>query len=45
MKIQIPEADRVYHRFPWRGCNRHGDPEEYEFSRVVFGVTSSSFKA
>ena len=31
-RIQIPEADRVYHRFIWRSCNQDRDPEEYEFN-------------
>eukprot|EP00795_Rhopilema_esculentum_P002346 gene2346-17983_t len=45
LRIQIPEADRVYHRFLWRRCDQDRDPEEYEFSRVVFGITSSPFQA
>ena len=45
LRIQLPEADRVYHRFLWRGCNQERDPEEYEFNRVVFGITSSPFQA
>ena len=45
LRIQIPEADRVYHRFLRRNCNQDKDPEEYEFNRVVFGVTSSPFQA
>ena len=45
LRIQIPEADRAYHRFLWRGCDQSREPEEYEFSRVVFGITSSPFQA
>ena len=45
LRILIPEADRVYHRFLWRGCDQSRDPEEYEFSRVVFGITRSPFQA
>ena len=45
LRIQIPEADSVYHRFLWRRCDQDRDPEEYEFSRVVFGKTSSPFQA
>ena len=45
LRIQIPEADRAYHRFLWRRCDQDRDPEEYEFSRVVFGITSSPFQA
>ena len=45
LRIQIPGAGRVYHRFLWRNCNQDKDPEEYEFNRVVFGVTSSPFQA
>ena len=45
LRIQIPEADRAYHRFLWRGCDQSREPEEYEFSRVVIGITSSPFQA
>ena len=45
LRIQIPEADRAYHRFLWRGCDQNRDPEGYEFSRVVLGITSSPFQA
>ena len=45
LRIQIPEADRAYHRFHWRECDQSRDPEEYEFSRVVLGITSSPFQA
>ena len=45
LRIQIPEADRAYHRFLWRRCNQDKDPEEYEFNQVVFGITSSPFQA
>ena len=45
LRIQIPEADRAYHRFLWRGCDQSREPEEYEFSRMVFGITSSPFQA
>ena len=45
LRIQIPEADRVYYRFLWRSCKEDRDPEEYEFNRVVVGMTSSSVQA
>ena len=45
LRIQIPEADRAYHRFLWRRCDQDKDPEEYEFNRMVFGITSSPFQA
>ena len=45
LRILIPEADRPYHRFLWRNCEQERDPDEYEFNRVVFGVTSSPFQA
>ena len=32
LRIQIPEADRAYHLFLWRGCDQSREPEEYEFS-------------
>ena len=45
LRIQISEADRVLYRFLWRSCKEDRDPEEYEFNRVVVGMTSSSFPA
>ena len=40
-----PPEDRNYHRFLWRSCDPTKNPEEYEFSRVVFGTSSSPFLA
>ena len=45
LRVQIPSEDRSYHRFLWRSCDPTKNPEEYEFSRVVFGTSSSPFLA
>ena len=45
LRVQIPSEDRSYHRFLWRSCEPTKNPEEYEFSRVVFGTSSSPFLA
>eukprot|EP00794_Sanderia_malayensis_P010465 gene10465-11562_t len=45
LRFLIPEADRPYHRFLWRNHEQERDPDEYEFNRVVFRVTSSPFQA
>ena len=36
LQIEIPEIDRPYHRFLWRGCNQNRLPDQYEFFRVFF---------
>ena len=45
LRVQIPPEDKNYHRFLWRSCDQTKNPEEYEFSRVVFGTSSSPFLA
>ena len=45
LRIEIPPEDRPFHRFLWRDLDQQKVPEEYEFSRVVFGVNSSPFHA
>ena len=45
LRIEIAPEDRPFHRFLWRDLGQQKDPEEYEFSRVVFGVNSSPFLA
>jgi hypothetical protein len=37
LQVRICEEDRPYHRFLWRDCNTDEEPEEYEFTRIVFG--------
>ena len=45
LQVSLHPEDRPLHRFLWRDCNLMKAPEEYEFSRVVFGVTASPFMA
>ena len=45
LRIEIASEDRPFHRFLWRDLNLYKEPEEYEFSRVVFGINSSPFQA
>ncbi|XP_067040969.1 uncharacterized protein [Acropora muricata] len=45
LRIEIAPKDRPFHRFLWRDLDQQKVPEEYEFSRVVFGVNSSPFLA
>ncbi|XP_071095649.1 uncharacterized protein [Haliotis cracherodii] len=45
LQIKISPEDRPYHRFLWRSMNTDMPPEVYEFSRLVFGNTSSPFLA
>ena len=45
LRIEIAPEDRPFHRFLWRDLDQQKAPEEYEFSRVVFGVNSSPFLA
>ena len=45
LRIGIAPEDNRFHRFLWRGIDQAGQPEVYEFDRVVFGVNSSPFQA
>ena len=45
LRIEISPKDRPYQRFLWRSLHEDKRPDEYEFSRVVFGVNSSPFHA
>ena len=45
LRIEIATEDRPFHWFLWRDLDQQKVPEEYEFSRVVFGVNSSPFLA
>ena len=44
LRIQIAAEDRPLHRFLWKYLNQCKEPEEYKFSRVVFGIKSSLFQ-
>ncbi|KAJ8051026.1 hypothetical protein HOLleu_04443 [Holothuria leucospilota] len=45
LQIQLAPPDRAYHRFLWRNLDQTQPPQEYEFTRVVFGVNASPFLA
>ena len=45
LRIEIPPQDRPYHRFIWRNLDETQIPQEYEFTRIVFGVNASPFLA
>ena len=45
LRIELAPDDRPFHRFLWRGQDAAGEPEVYEFQRVVFGVNASPFIA
>ena len=44
-RIEIAPEDPPFHRFLWRDLDQQKVPEEYEFSRAIFGVNSSPFLA
>ena len=44
LRIVIVPQDRKFHRFLWRS-SKNEDPNEYEFKRLVFGVSASPFLA
>ena len=43
LRIAIAPENRSFYRFLWRDLDQQKAPEEYKFSRVVFGVNSSPF--
>ena len=45
LRIEVTPKDRPYKLFLWRTLNQERAPDEYEFSRVVFGINSSPFQA
>ena len=45
LQIEVTPKDRPYQRFLWRDLNQNKEPDEYEFTRVVFGINSSPFLA
>jgi len=44
LRVGIIPPDRRFHRFLWRTAPEE-EPKEYEFTRLVFGVSSSPFLA
>ena len=44
LQIETEEKDRPYFRILWRDCENDREPDEYEFTRVVFGKNSASMK-
>ena len=45
LRIEAGPKDRPCLRFLWRSLEREKEPEEFEFNRVVFGVSSLPFQA
>ena len=45
LRIEIAPEDCSFHQFLWRDLDQQKPREEYQFSRVVFGVNSSPFLA
>ena len=47
LQVELAKRDKKYVRFLWRDMDQSRSPDvyRYEFNRVVFGLTSSSFLA
>ena len=45
LRIEVMPKDRSCQRFLWTSLDERKKPDEYEFTRVVFGVNSSPFQA
>ena len=45
LQIEIKEKDRPYFRILWRDYESDREPDEYEFTRVVFGKNSAPMEA
>ena len=45
LQIKINEKDRPFFRMLWRNLDVEGEPQEYEFDRVVFGKNSAPMEA
>ena len=45
LQIEIAEKDRPYFRILWRDYESDREPDEYEFTRVVFGKNSAPMEA
>ena len=43
LRIEIEEKDRPYFRILWRDNETNREPDEYEFTRVVFGKNSAQY--
>ena len=43
LQVELAERDRQYHRFLWRDLDTSRQPDVYEFQRLLFGNTASSF--
>ena len=41
LQMELPEHDRLYHRFLWRDLDQSAPPQIYKFNRVVFGINAS----
>lgn len=45
LQIEIEEKDRPYFRILWRDYESEREPDEYEFTRVVFGKNSAPMES
>ena len=45
LRIGWRDSDRPYHRFLWRDRDPSRQPDQYEFTRIVFGINASPFLA
>lgn len=45
LQIEIEEQDRPFFRILWRDCETDREPDEYEFTRVVFGKNSAPMES
>ena len=45
LHVEIEETDRPFFRVLWRDLDSTKEPEEYEFTRVVFGKNSAPMEA
>ena len=45
LQIEVQEKDRSYFRILWRNLDVNQEPQEYEFSRVVFGKNAAPMQA
>ena len=45
LRIEIKEKDRLYFRILWCDNETLREPDEYEFTRVVFGNRSAPMEA
>ena len=45
LQVEIEEKDRPYFRILWRDFENSREPDEYEFTKVVFGKNSAQMEA